>query len=266
VSTAAPARAILLAAGRGTRLRALHSGPKCLLEIDGQSLLERHLRALAALGVAQIGIVTGHEAAALERALQDLAGLSRPALRFNPDFERGSVLSLWCASPWLVAGGDVLLMDADVLYDPEVLARLVRSPGSALLLDRDYDDAGGEAVKVCVRAGRVVEFRKQLCPELRFDFAGESVGFFRFAPSDAKRLAARAYDYVRAGRMDEPCEEVIRDLLLEAPERYCAREVTGLAWLEIDFPKDVARARAEILPRIPRTAAPAGPRRAPAGD
>ena len=258
MSGAKPARAILLAAGRGLRLRSVHSGPKCLLDLAGQSLLERHLRALADCDV-PAGIVTGHEARAIEAALEKVDGVPRPGLRFNPDFERGSVLSLWCASPWLVEGGDVLLMDADVLCDPEVLRRLVRAQGSsALLVDRDYDDTGGEAVKVCLREGRVVEFRKQVSPELGFDFAAESVGFFRFAERDARRLAARAYDYVRAGRLDEPCEEVIRDLLLESPERYAALDVTGLAWLEIDFPQDVARARAEILPRMERAAAARG--------
>jgi choline kinase len=160
------------------------------------------------------------------------------------------LLSLWCARRELARGGDVLLMDADVLFDPALLEPLVQAQGSAFLLDREFDDAGGEAVKLCVRRGAIVEFRKHVPRDLVFDFAGESVGFLRLAEPMARELAARCEHYVEAGLLDAPYEEPIRDLVLENPARFGFVDITGLPWIEIDFPRDVQRARLEILPRL----------------
>jgi choline kinase len=244
-------RAIILAAGRGNRLGPLGDRlPKCLLRFGGESLLERHLAGLRALAVREVGVVIGHRAGDVITELHRLAAWTRPAVLYNPDFERGSVVSLSAASALLEGGGDVLVMDADVLYDPAVLERVVRAPGNRFLLDRNFDDTGGEAVKLCVRDGSLVELRKALPADLVYDFAGESVGFFRFDESMSRALAARTAAYVAAGRGGEPHEEAIRDLLLEAPSRFAYEDVTGLPWIEIDFPEDVARAEREILPRL----------------
>jgi len=151
-------RTILLAAGSGRRLGVSH--PKCLLRFGERTLLERHLGALARLRVEEIAIVTGYERTQIEKELARVR--PQPTLLFNPEFARGSVVSLWRAREWLQKGDDVLLMDADVLYDPALLDVLAARRGSALLLDRNYDDRAGEAMKVCLERERIVEFRKQL--------------------------------------------------------------------------------------------------------
>src|SRR5207249_4937949 len=72
-----------------------------------------------------------------------------------------------------------------------------------------------DLVKVCVRDGIPVELRKQLAPGLQYDTIGESVGFFRFDPAGARRLATLVAGYVESGRANMPHEEAVRDLLLE---------------------------------------------------
>jgi choline kinase len=244
-------RAVLLAAGRGIRLGVLGiERPKCLLPFGGRTLLARHVECLHALGVREIALAVGHRAHRLRAELERLRVAPRPTTVFNPDFERGSIVSLWTLRDALCAGGDVLLMDADVLYDASLLARLVKTPGNVFLIDRAFDDAGQEAVKLCLRSGVPVEFRKRLAPGLVYDVAGESVGFFRFTEPVARELAERCGEYVAAGRLDEPYEEAIRDLVLDGPERFTCEDVTGSAWIEIDFPDDVKRAENEILPRL----------------
>ena len=66
----------------------------------------------------------------------------------------------------------------------------------------------------------------------------------------AARLAAAAERYIRAGRLDEPHEEAIRDILLADPGAFGFEDISGLPWLEIDFPEDLIRARDRILPRL----------------
>jgi choline kinase len=240
--------AIILAAGIGQRMGEFAAGrPKCLLQFNGMSLLRRHLRVLGHYGVDRVHVVTGY-AADLVQA--ELAGFQVTTL-YNPDFRRGSLVSLWTAHRVLDRGADVLLMDADVLYDHRMIGRLRDSSYSnCFLLDRDFE-AGEEPVKLCVRAGRLIDFRKRIDKNLKFDFQGESVGFFRFSADTAAALMRRAADYVSEERLDEPYEEVIRDLLLQDPARFGYEDITGMPWIEIDFPEDVQRAERDILPRLP---------------
>ena len=62
--------------------------------------------------------------------------------------------------------------------------------------------------------------------------------------------------YIEAGRLDEIYEEAFRDVLLaEPPGTFAVEDVTGLPWIEIDFPEDLEKARREIFPIL---AAPDG--------
>jgi choline kinase len=241
-------KAIILAAGVGERMGAAAGGrPKCLLDFDGSTLLARHLALLRANGVTDVSVVTGF-CSDLVAAELDRAGPAAAIL--NPDFRSGSIVSLWSARAPLAAGADVLLMDADVLYHPRILLSLIKGPRrNSLLMDREFEP-GEEPVKLCLRNGRIVEFRKQPAPRLIFDAQGESIGFFRLDAAHARRLAELAARYVAEDRRGEPYEEAIRDLVLAEPEAFEVEDVTGLPWIELDFPADLARARSEILPRI----------------
>ena len=75
---------------------------------------------------------------------------------------------------------------------------------------------------------------------------------FSGSPAEAaRRVAATADSYVSAGRSDEPYEEVLRDVLLADGDGMAGFEdVTGVPWIEIDFPEDVARAETEVLPQL----------------
>lgn len=244
--------AIILAAGRGNRLANFNpeGHPKCLLSFGGRSLLARHLDLLYRAGITQVDLVVGFEA---DRIIEHVGQLgSRPdvAFHFNPRYLLGSVISLWAARDTLESGTSILLMDADVLYHPGILMRLLASQhDNCFLLDRDFPP-GDEPVKIAVRNGTMVEFRKRLEPGLQYDQLGESVGFFRFGPAAARDIAAECGRYDAEGLADAPHEEVLRNLLLKNPAGFGYEDVTGLPWIEIDFPEDVVRARDEILPAI----------------
>ena len=240
--------AILLAAGVGRRLGASHEDPKVLLDFGGRTLLARHMAALVANGVERLSITVGH----LQDAVRAAAANAPPGLTVsfveNPDYRQGSLVSLRVQGDLLRSGEPVLLMDGDVLYDARMIARLNSSDfENTLLVDRVLDP-GDEPVKICFRGETIVDFRKK--PEHAHDWHGESVGFFRFSPEMAGRLADRCDDYVAAGRTNVEYEEAIRDLMLAEPARFGAADVTDLPWTEIDFEEDVVRARTEILPQL----------------
>jgi choline kinase len=248
-------RAIILAAGRGLRLVQPEDSqlPKCLLQFAGMSLLERHLRMLRSVAVEQVVIALGFRHELVEVELDRLAWQPRPEIVLNMRFDLGSVLTLHAVAGAMTRGGDVLLMDADVLYDERILDALLAGQTSVnrLLIDRGFE-AGDEPVKLCMRGGVPVELRKQVAAGLDYDTIGESVGFFRFDQSASRRLAALVAGYVESGRTQMPHEEAVRDLLMERTQRIEVADITGLPWIEIDYAEDVVRATNEVLPQLQR--------------
>lgn len=243
-------KAIILAAGIGNRLEsASHNRPKCLLELGGKTLLERHIENLTALDITEINIVTGFESRLIEDYLQTLkTGLIKTI--FNPDYTQGSVISFYSGKELSHQDEDIILMDADVLYSRKILERLINSKlNNVFLLDRNFE-SGEEPVKLCVKDQQLIEFRKQIDKNLDFDYQGESVGFFKFTAEVFRQLLSIAEKYINNGQTEQPYEEVIRDLLLDKPALFHFEDITGLPWIEIDFPEDIQRATNDILPEI----------------
>jgi len=244
-------RAIILAAGVGCRLGdGERQRAKCLLRFDGRSLIERHLHALARAGVERVSVGVGHRA---DDVRAELAAAKPPPhvdTVHNPHYREGNVVTLHTLAAALDSGDEVLVMDADVLYHEDVLLRLVHSRhGNCLLFDREFE-AGDEPVKLCLDRGRAVAFGKQVPPGLHYDLCGESVGFFKFTPPMARRLARQVAAYVERGERDAFYEDAIRDLLLENPQDFGVEDVTGVPWIEIDFPEDIERAERTVMARI----------------
>jgi choline kinase len=251
-------KAIMLAAGIGRRLTGDDGSgvPKSLLRFGGTTLLERHIRILRDADIPGLALVIGYRADDVEAEIAacGAAGFVTPVL--NPDFRAGSMLSLWCAREHLRTGDGVLFMDADVLYDPAIIGLLIASAHpDCVPYDRDFEP-GDEPVKLCLRDGRAVEFRKEVDPHLIYETVGEWPGFAKLSPDGARRVADILDARVQAGRTEEPYEESLREAMLENDgARFGTLDVTGLPWIEIDFPEDVVRAEMEILPLLPALAA-----------
>ncbi len=243
-------KAIILAAGIGNRLGNLSSKqPKSLLEFEGKSLLKRHIEILLANQINDITIVTGYKSEIIMSHLEDSA-ISINYI-YNDRYTEGSIISLGCAHEILFNEPEFILMDADVLYDQEMIRRLVKTEiKNCLLLDKDFAP-GDEPVKICVdNNDNINEFRKQIADDLEYNTQGESIGFFKFTKLIGTSLLGRIDDYLAKGENDTPYEEAIRDLLLTYPEQFGYEDVTGIPWIEIDFPEDIKRAQEEILPAL----------------
>jgi choline kinase len=246
-------RAIILAAGQGLRLQQDGVGPlpKVLLRFGGQSLLERHLQLLRAVDVHEVVLALGFHREEVEAELDRLQWRPRPEIVENPRYTLGSMLTLDMAAGQMTRGGDVLLMDGDVLYDVRIARALVNGAegGNRILIDRAFE-SGEEPVKCCLRGGVLVEFRKRLPADLQYDVIGESVGFFRLDEAGARELAEIVRRYIVRDQAHLPHEEALRDLILGSHQRIEVSDITGAPWIEIDFATDVVRAEREILPLL----------------
>ena len=244
-------KAAMLAAGIGSRLgHDTAPGPKALLRFEGETLLKRHLDILGHFGIDDLTITVGYQAEAIDREIARLGASDRVRTVRNARYRDSSLLSLWALREVFAAGEPVLYMDADVLYDHRLLDRLLSSSHpDCLLVDRDIEP-GDDPLKVPIQAGRIVDFHK-IIGESGYDYWAEWVGFARFSAETADKLVPAIEAYVRSNRIDVIYEEPIRDLILQTGGAgFGFEEITGLPWIEIDFPEDLLAARDHILPRL----------------
>lgn len=238
-------KAIILAAGVGKRLWPItQHHPKCLISFRGRTLIDRYLEALAGVGIRQVVILVGYK----QDMIRDAVGAGRSGVQvrylLNEQFERGSISSLWEARGEL--NDDVVIMDADVLFHPTILRRLVLSASpTALCLDETVTQQGEECMAV-VCGERVVALSKRM-PE-RYDLAGEGVGFLKVRHEDTDALLQSVKAYVDRGQWHMEYEDALREFFDQVRVGY--ERIGGLPWIEIDFPEDVARAEREIVPRL----------------
>jgi choline kinase len=113
-------KGIILAAGRGSRMASLSDErPKCLLEVGGEPLIDRQIKALRDGGIADIGIVTGYRRESLtNRRLVEF---------YNPRWSKTNmVFSLSQAKDWLCSS-PCLISYSDIFYSSEAVVSLMKS-------------------------------------------------------------------------------------------------------------------------------------------
>ncbi len=240
-------RAIVLAAGVGWRLQPFtETTNKSLLDLGGKSLLLRYLEAFRALGVPEAVFVVGHHA---DRIRAEAAkGPAEVGVRFitNTQYTRGNILSLWMAREEFT--DDILIMDADVFFPQELLARLLAYPEpNAIAVDERFEETG-EEMKVLCEDGWVVEVSKKAVGDARI--RGEAVGFLRLSADAAEVLRGILEEFIETGKDSLEYEDAFRELASEVPIGVV--EVGDLPWTEIDVQADLIRAREQLLPRIDR--------------
>jgi choline kinase len=237
-----PSRAVILAAGNGTRMGRLTADrPKAMLEVDGRTLVERSLDALADAGIGDVTIVAGYQSARLR---EHLGGRVR-FVENSRYRETNSLYSLSLARETLLDGA--VVMNSDVLVSSELVARLVGARVEDAALVDTTSTLAEEEMKVKIWNGFAIDFSKQLPP---WEAHGENVGVLKFGAHGGRRLVAHIDALLAAGEENAWAPRAFAALAREWPIR--AIETDGLAWTEIDFPSDLERAKQLIAAPVAR--------------
>ncbi len=238
-------RAIVLAAGQGTRLRPLTDDrPKALVPLAGRTLLERARDSLAAAGVTDLWIVAGYRA--------DM--ISRLGFRIvlNPRYETTNmVASLFCARDLMDGTTDLLVCYGDIVFEPRVIEAMARSDAPlslgvntewlALWSARMPDPlADAETLKIDSQ-GYVIELGKK--PRDLGEVEGQYMGLIKVR---ADQVAGFIREY---GSMDRTARYDGKDFnnmfmtsfiqhLISRGMRVAAVRIAG-GWLEVDSVDDL---------------------------
>lgn len=232
--------AVILAAGRATRLYPLtEHTPKSLLPIGQKSMMQRSLEALEAAGVTEAIIVTGFEHIQLERTVRGYSlGLTLTFIH-NADYATtNNAYSLMLAEE-AIGGRRFILLDSDLLYDGEVVKRLLANEGSCIALRR-ANDLGAEEVKLSLDASaRVGGIGK----EVPLDAAvGESIGIEVFEPKHTLELfTTLKYRMMVQGLVNEYYEASFQQMI-EGGAQFEAVDISPFRAMEVDTPADLETA------------------------
>lgn len=236
---------VILAAGMAKRLRPLtDTKPKCLLEVGGKTLLQRTVDAMASAGISEFLVVTGYR----ENMIRAFINQYDPKLRVqfldNTDYEHNNnIFSLWMAMQEL-HGQEVLLMDSDILCDPEAVRRVARQEVSALAMQRH--ELGEEEMKIVVDdAFNITEISKTCNPAAAI---GESVGIEKMTPAYSEAI----YQELRKMILDEGLIDIFYERAFERliPQGHTFKVVdtTDLFSYELDTPEDFQKAT-NLIPK-----------------
>ena len=240
-------KAVILAAGCATRLRP-HSDdtPKTLLPVGGVPILRRTITSLLRCGFDQFVIGTGY----LEHMVRAAVASWFPGLDVtfvsNPDFRTtNNAYSLLLCRPHVENDGFVLL-DGDVVFDPEVVEELVER-GPDCLAVRSVGEIGLEEVKVTADAeDRVLAIGKHVPVRSAM---GESVGIELFSAGSSRRLFATLDERVRArGMVNEYYEAAFQQLIDDGTTLYGV-DIGTMYATEIDTIDDLLAANARLAAR-----------------
>jgi choline kinase len=233
-------KAIILSAGQGSRLGHLvDERPKCLIDFNGRTLLDRQLDTLEANGVHEAVVVTGFHDDRVEEALAKRSGGPKVRTIFNPFYKvADNTGSLYMAREEL--SGDCLVWNGDTLVSNTLMRRVVANdrPGICVTIDRkdSYDE---DDMKVVEEGGRLKAIGKRL--DLGTVNA-ESIGLLAFRAGGAERFREAIEHALRTPEGTTIWYLRVIHHLAQSSEVWTL-DIHGEEWGEVDFPPDVDAAR-----------------------
>lgn len=200
-------KAIILAAGRGTRLGSLtQSYPKSLITVRDRPLLTYTLDILEKYSLEKIVVIGGYKIEKLKSFLSDYPNVQ---LIENPDYELGNVVSLWQARSEL--DDDFLLMNADHIYPESLLDKLFEHK-TGIVAACDFDRTlGNDDMKVKLNKKTLVAISKKLN-----EFDGGYIGMTlvrRNALSDYYQALNKTYDKNKLGVVEDILQTLVQENL-----------------------------------------------------
>jgi histidinol-phosphate/aromatic aminotransferase/cobyric acid decarboxylase-like protein/choline kinase len=236
-------QAIILAAGMGKRLgKYTQDGTKCMVQVDGVSLIERALGALSSASITRVVLVVGFRAERLRTFLDGKFPSLEIVYVTNELYATtNNIYSLWLAREYL-ASDDCLLLESDIIFDPSILEELIEDPEPNLAVVSKFE-AWMDGTVTLVDDDRnilsVIEKRNFKWGHV--DSYYKTVNIYKFSSEFSKKYYLPFLNaYLASFGDNEYYEQVLKVLAFLEDVRLKARPVSGRRWYEIDDPHDLS--------------------------
>ena len=244
-------QAIILAAGMGRRLKELtQNNTKCMVKVNGVTLIERMLRQIESRHLSRIVIVVGYEGQKLIDYI-DTLGINMPIVYINnPVYNKtNNIYSLALAKDWLCKE-DTLLFESDLIFEDSVLDELLNDERDTLALVDKYESwMDGTCVKLS-DDDSIEEFVPG--KRFRFDEKDEyykTVNIYKFSKEFSTTHYVPFLDaYEKALGENEYYEQVLRVITMLDDPGIRAKRLNGQKWYEIDDIQDLDIAESIFTP------------------
>ena len=225
--------AVILAAGIGSRMQPItNSTPKCLVEIDGSTVINHQIRILHDKHIDNIVVVVGYLKEKIKRYLKDkVTYVENPIYR-----DSNSSYSLWLARKYIE--GDFIYLNGDLLFSKGIMQKLLASNSeNAIIIDRKID-INDDMFKAYMTGDQIVEMGKTLN-------AGKVnatvIGPAKFSNKGKQILFHVLNEYTRQGDKNQWCYTIFSKIARRINLKGV--DITGLPWIEIDTVEDVKKAK-----------------------
>lgn len=223
-------KAILMAAGIGSRINHKINKPKSLLDVGNVSILRHTAEMLLTHGI-EVGVVVGYRKQELIDALEGL----NVKFFYNPFFKvTNSMASLWFAQEFIPENEDLILANADVFWCEDILNELLRLPDTIMLADSSRAQVGDYLFKT--ENGRIIKYGKELPMEER---SCEYVGIAKISSSTVQVFRDRLNVLVEKDMYNLWWENVLYEYSKIDP--VFVEDINGLFWAEVDYIEDYLR-------------------------
>ena len=235
-------QAIILAAGMGKRLKDLtQNNTKCMVKVNGVSLIERMLGQLDALELNRIIIVVGYKGRELQEYIASLNVKTTIIYVENAIYNTtNNIYSLALARHYLVEDA-TLLLESDLIFEDSVLKLLIDDPRETLALVDKYESWMDGT---CIKIGPDDSI-ESFIPGKKFKFEDipnyyKTVNIYKFSQHFSETHYVPFLEaYSKALGNNEYYEQVLRVVaMLDDPE-IRAKRLTGQLWYEIDDVQDL---------------------------
>ncbi len=232
-------KAIILAAGRGSRMKRLTlDQPKCLIEIKGKTLLTRQLETLKKVGIKEVAIVTGYQSG----RLKEYGNLQFHNSRWA---QTNMVFSLKCADSWLRAG-PCIVSYSDIFYDPSAVDSLLAcNAGLAITYDKNwyklwsrrFSDplTDAETFSIDIK-NKVIDIGRK--PKSFKEVNGQFMGLLRFTPETWADFTRCWYELKKKDQENIDMTTMLQKVIEAKRTSVIAVPYQG-EWGELDFISDL---------------------------
>ena len=235
-------QAIILAAGMGKRLKELtHDNTKCMVQVCGETLIERMLRQQDRLNLERIVIVVGYQGRRLIDFVSSLDIKTPIEFIENPIYDKtNNIYSLSLAKERLLED-DTLLFESDIIFEDSVLDALVQDPRPTLALVDKYEPWMDGT---CVRLSgddEIIEF----IPGKKFNHLDsgdcyKTVNIYKFSRDFSRNAYVPFLEaYQKALGENEYYEQVLMVIAMLNNSELRAKRLDGEKWYEIDDIQDL---------------------------
>jgi choline kinase len=223
-------KAILLAAGKGTRFsRKISNIPKSLVDIKGKPLILRTIEMLRQNNI-DVSVILGYKRELFLKILDEVK------VYYNPFYSvTNSIASLWFAKDEFSGKEDIIVANADVYWDREILKTLCNSKEDILML---YDSSRKEEGDYLfyVEDNILKDHGKELLPE---KISGEYVGVSIIRKEFQEKFRERLELLISQEKYDLWWENVLYSFIDE--RNVYVKDIKGLFWGEVDYIEDYYR-------------------------